>query len=330
MITLRAARSMAMAAVLAASGLVAAAPAAAQSAADFPSKPITLIMPWPAGSGIDLWHRALRDAAAKLLGQPVVVENRTGGSGTIGPAGMAANAKPDGYTISHIPITVFRLPFMQKASWDPVKDFTYIIHQSGFMFGTVVKADSPFRTWKDMIEFARANPGKLTYGTPGAGTSLHIGMEQIALREGIKWTMVPFKGGPETHAALLGGHVMVAAEGRGWWPHVESGQERVLAIWTESRHRRLPATPTLKELGYPFVFDGPFGLTGPKGMDPAVVRKLHDAFKAAMEDAKAKEIQQRYDYAARYMDGGAYTRFVAEQVAEQKVAIERLGLARKD
>jgi tripartite-type tricarboxylate transporter receptor subunit TctC len=306
-------------------------PGAACAQADaFPTKPITLIMPWPAGAGIDLWHRAMAEAAAKILGQPVIVENRTGGSGTIGPASMAASAKPDGYTISHIPITIFRLPFMQKTSWDPLKDFTYIIHQSGFMFGTVVKADSPFKTWKDMIDFARANPGKLTYGTPGAGTSLHIGMEQIALREGIKWTMVPFKGGPETHAALLGGHVMAAAEGQGWWPHVESKAERVLAIWTETRHPRLPDTPTLKELGYPFVFDSPFGLAGPKGMDPAIVKKLHDAFKAAMDDPKAKEIQQRYDYATRYMDSATYTKFVAEQVAEQKEVIEKLGLAKKD
>jgi tripartite-type tricarboxylate transporter receptor subunit TctC len=304
--------------------------AAAQSAAEFPTKPITLIMSWPAGTGIDLWHRAMAEAAAKILGQPVVVENRTGGSGTVGPAGMAAIAKPDGYTISHIPITIFRLPFMQKTPWDPLKDFTYIIHQSGFMFGTVVRADSPFKTFKDMVAYARANPGKVTYGTPGAGTSLHIGMEQIALREGIQWTMVPFKGGPKTHAAVLGGHVMAAAEGQGWWPHVDAGQERVLAIWTEARHPRLPDTPTLKELGYPFVFDSPFGLAGPKGMDPAIVKKLHDAFKAAMDDPRAREIQQRYDYATRYMDSASYTRFAAEQVAEQKGVIEKLGLAKKE
>ncbi len=323
-------RCLAIGAMTVALAAIAPTSSLAQGAKDFPSKPVTLIMSWPAGTGIDLWHRAMAEAAGKILGQPVVVENRTGGSGTIGPAGMAATAKPDGYTISHIPITIFRLPFMQKASWDPLKDFTYIIHQSGFMFGTVVKADSPFKSLKDMIDYARANPGKVTYGTPGAGTSLHIGMEQIALKEGIKWTMVPFKGGPETHAAVLGGHVMAAAEGQGWWPHVESGQERVLAIWTERRHPRLPGTPTLKELGYPFIFDSPFGLAGPKGMDPEIVKKLHDAFKAAMDDPKAQEVQKRYDYASRYMDSATYTSFVAEQVAEQKDAIEKLGLAKKD
>ena len=304
-------------------------PAVAQGAADFPNKPITLIMSWPAGTGIDMWHRAMAEAAAKILGQPVVVDNRTGASGTAGPAQMAMNAKPDGYTISHIPITIFRFPFMQKTPYDPLQDFTYIIHLSGFMFGVGVRSDSQFKSFKDMIEWARANPGKLTYGTPGAGTSLHIGMEQIALKAGIKWTMVPFKGGPETWAALEGGHVMAVAEGAGWWPHVDAGRAKVLAIWTEERNARLPDTPTLKELGYPFVFDSPFGIAGPKGMDPAIVKKLHDAFKEAMKDPKAMEIQKRYDYATRYMNSDDYTKFVREQVNEQRQVIDTLGLARK-
>ena len=306
-----------------------ASPSAAQPVADFPNKPITLIMSWPAGTGIDLWHRAMGEAVAKTLGQPVIVDNRTGASGTAGPASMAAAAKPDSYTIAHIPITVFRLPAMQKVSFDPLKDFTYIIHISGFLFGTAVRADSQFKTFQDMVAWSRDNPGKLTYGTPGAGTSLHLGMEQIAAREGVKWTMVPFKGGSETWAAVEGGHVMAAAEGAGWWPLLDAGRVRILALWSESRNPRLPDTPTLKELGYPFVFDSPFGIAGPKGMDPAVVKKLHDAFQAAMSDPRAMEIQKRYDYVNRYMNTADYTRFVSEQVAEQKTVIEQLGLAKK-
>jgi tripartite-type tricarboxylate transporter receptor subunit TctC len=321
-------RPVAFAFALAGATLLAS-PSAAQSAADFPNKPITLIMPWPAGTGIDLWHRAMGEAVAKTLGQPVVVDNRTGASGTAGPASMAASAKPDGYTISHIPITVFRLPAMQKVSFDPLKDFTYIIHISGFLFGTAVRADSQFKSFQEMVAWSRDNPGKLTYGTPGAGTSLHLGMEQIATREGVKWTMVPFKGGSETWAAVEGGHVMAAAEGAGWWPLLDAGRVRILALWSESRNPRLPDTPTLKELGYPFVFDSPFGLAGPKGMDPAVVKKLHDAFQAAMSDPRAIEIQKRYDYVNRYMNSADYTRFVAAQVAEQKTVIEQLGLAKK-
>jgi tripartite-type tricarboxylate transporter receptor subunit TctC len=157
---------------IAASGAVASAALAptfaqAQGAKDFPNKPITLIMPWPAGSGVDVWHRALGDAAAKILGQPVVIDNRTGGSGTSGPASMAATAKPDGYTIAQMPVTIFRLPHMQKTPYDPMKDFTWILHTSAYTFGVVVRADSPLKTFQDVIAFAKANPGKFTYATPG-------------------------------------------------------------------------------------------------------------------------------------------------------------------
>ena len=273
-------------------------------------------------------HRAICDAAGRILGQPVVLENKAGGSGTAAPATMAATAKPDGHTISHIPITIFRFPFMQKVTYDPLKDFTYIIHQSGFLFGTYTRTESPFKTWKDMIDFAKENPGRLTYGTAGAGTSLHIGMEQIALTLGLKFTHVPQVQGLD--AQVLGGHVMVGANSAQWWPFTDAGQMRVLAVWTENRNPRLPDTPTLKELGLPFVFDSPFGIAGPKGMDPAVVKKLHDAFKEAMQDPRALEVQKKFDFPTRYMDSAAYAKFVAEQVAEQKVTLEKLGLARKD
>ncbi len=300
----------------------------AQTTANFPSKPITLILPWGPGTGLDLWHRALCEAAGKILGQSVIVDNKPGGSGTAAPATMAATAKPDGYTISHIPITVFRLPAMQKMTYDPLKDFTYIMHMSGFLFGTYVRSDSPFKTFKDLLDFARANPGKLTYGSPGAGTSLHVGMEQIALREKLQFTHVPFTQGLDPQ--LLGGHVMAAANSAGWWPHTDAGTMRVLVVWTENRNPRLPDVPTLKEFGIPFVFDSPFGLAGPKGMDPAIVKMLHDAFKQAMDDPKALELQKKYDFPSRYMDTATYTKFAAEQIAEQKDVIGKLGLAKKE
>ena len=302
----------------------------AQGAKDFPSKPITLIMPWPAGSGVDLWHRAMADAAGKLLGQPVVVDNRVGGSGTSGPAAMAAAAKPDGYTIAQMPVTLFRLPHMQKTPYDPLKDFTWILHTSGYTFGVVVRADSPFKTFNDVIEFARANPGKFTYATPGAGTSLHIGMEQIAQKAGVKFTHVPFKGGPEGWAALEGGHVMADADASGWAPLVDAGKFRLLCIWTEKRNPRWPDVPTLNELGFGLILDSPFGLAGPKGMDPAVVQKLHDAFKAALDDPKVAELMAKYDYPKRYMNSADYAKFAKQQFDEQREVVDQLGLAKKN
>ena len=302
----------------------------AQGAAAYPSKPITFIVPWSAGGSTDIYFRALGEIAGSELGQPIVVDNKTGGTGTLGPVTMALAAKPDGYTLSQIPVTVMRLPLMQKHNWDALRDFTYIIHVTGYTFGVTTKADSKFKTWKDVVDFAKANPGKITYSTTGPGGSLHIGMEQIAARDGIKLTMVPFKGGTETNAAVLGGHVDLQADSTVWRPLVDSGDLRLLNVWTEQRNKAWPAVPTLKELGYPFVFDSPFGIAGPKGMDPAIVKKLHDAFKIALSDPKVREIAEKYDFIERYMNSEDYTKFVREYMAEEKVALEKLGLLKKE
>jgi tripartite-type tricarboxylate transporter receptor subunit TctC len=296
----------------------------------YPDKPVTLIVPWPAGGSSDIAMRTIAEVAAKHLGQPIVIDNKPGASGTLGPAIMAANAKPDGYTIAQIPITVLRLPLMQKTTWDGLKDFSYIVHLTGYTFGVTTKADNQFKSWADVVEFAKANPGKVSYGTPGAGSSLHIGMEQIAAKAGIKLTHVPFKGGPETNAAVLGGHTTLQADSTGWKPLVDAGQLRLLNIWTAERSKNWPDAPTLKELGYPFVFDSPFGVAGPKGVDPAVVQKLHDAFKKAIEDKSVVEAMAKYDMVPRYLDTAGYRKSVEEFVDSEKAALEKIGLAKKE
>jgi tripartite-type tricarboxylate transporter receptor subunit TctC len=300
----------------------------AARAQDYPVKPVTLIVPWPAGGSTDIAMRAIADAAAKHLGQPIVVDNKAGGSGTVGPATMAAAAKPDGYTIAQMPITVFRLPLMQKTTWDPLKDFTYVVHLTGYTFGVTTSAESPFKTWADVVAYAKQNPGKVTYATPGAGTSLHIGMEQIAAKAGIKLTHVPFKGGAETNAAVLGGHTTLQADSSGWKPLVEAGRLRLLMIWTANRSKHWPETPTLRELGYPFVLDSPFGVAGPKGMDPKIVAKLHDAFKKAIDDPAVQEQLAKYDMVVNYKNTEDYRAFVAETVETERKALSDLGLAK--
>ncbi len=299
-------------------------------AQDYPNKPITLIVPWNAGGSTDIYFRALGEVVGKELGQAVVIDNKTGGTGTLGPVNMALTAKPDGYTLSQIPVTVMRLPLMQKRNWDALKDFTYVVHLTGYTFGVTTKSDSKFKVWKDVVEYAKANPGKVTYSTTGPGGSLHIGMEQIAAREGIKFTMVPFKGGTETNAAVLGGHVDLQAESTVWAPLVASGDLRLLNVWTAERNRRWPDVPTLKEQGYPFVFDSPFGIAGPKGMDPAVVAKLDQAFKKALADPKVKDIMEKFDFTERYMGPADYTKYVAEIVASEAAALDKLGLSKKE
>ena len=304
--------------------------AAAVMAQAYPAKPITMIIPWPAGGSSDIVLRAMGDSASKHLGQPFIFDNKPGASGTLGPATMAANGKPDGYTIAQMPITVMRLPLMQKVTWDTNKDFTYIVHLTGYTFGVTTKADGEFKSWDEVVKYAKDNPGKVTYGTPGAGTTLHIGMEQIAAKAGIKLTMVPFKGGAETNAAVLGGHTHLQADSTGWKPLVDAGQLRLLNLWTPVRSKNWPDTPTLKELGYPFVFDSPFGLAGPKGMYPAHVSKLHDAFKLALEDQAVIDTLRKYDMFPRYMNTADYIKSVGEVVAQEKSALELIGLLKKE
>ena len=146
----------------------------------FPSKPITLIVPWPAGGSTDRHFRALAEIAGKHLGQTIVIENKPGGGGTLGPGTMALTAKPDGYTIAQYPLGMLRYPHMQKVKWNPLNDFTFIIGVSGYTFGFVVKADSPYKTFNEYIEAARKQPGKIDYGSTGIGTSPHLLMEELA------------------------------------------------------------------------------------------------------------------------------------------------------
>lgn len=153
--------------------LIASTWAAAQT---FPSRPITLICAYGVGASTDLAMRALAEAASKHLGQRVVVGNKPGASGTIGPTYLARNGKPDGYVIGQMPLTVFRLPHMEKVNFDPVQDFTWIIGVTGDTFGVAVKADAPWRTWKDLVGDAKTKPGRISYGSPGIGTSLHVTM----------------------------------------------------------------------------------------------------------------------------------------------------------
>ena len=311
-----------------AAGFALAASVGAQ-AQDFPARPVTLIVPWPAGGSTDVGMRALASAAEKHLGQSIVIENRSGGSGTLGPGQMAATARPDGYTIAQIPITVFRFPFMTKTTFDPSTDFTYIIGVSGYTFGVVVRDDAPWKSFQDLTADAKSNPGKINYGTPGAGTSLHITMEQIARQQGIKWTHVPFKGNADSMNALLGGHIHVVADSSGWAQLVNAGRFRLLVTWGVARTKNWPDVPTLREIGIDMVSNSPFGIAGPKGMDPKIVRVLHDAFKQGLEEPSYAAAVANLDQELFYLSSEDYQNFAMRQIEEARRFITELGLGPK-
>ncbi len=294
----------------------------------YPARTIRYICPWPAGGSTDVVLRVIAESAGKALGATVIVDNKPGAGGMLG-ANELVNAKPDGYTLSQLPQGVFRIPHMQKTQFDTLKDFTWIACLTGYTFGLVVPANSPFKTLKEYVDFAKANPEKITYGHTGIGTSPHLAMEEFAMKAGIKLTNVPFKGNADNMQAVLGGHVMSASDATGWGVHVDAGKLRLLATYGSKRTKRWPNVQTLDELGYRTVSDSPFGVCGPKGMDAALVKTIHDAFKKTLDDPAVQAVFEKYDQSVIYLNTEAYTKFARDSFASEKLLIEKLGLAGK-
>ena len=301
--------------------------AAVRAQGAWPSQAIKLMIAFPAGGPTDITMRVLAENASRLLGQTVVVENRPGAGGTL-PAQQMQQSRPDGHTLAQVPLGVFRMPYTQKMSWDPLKDLSYIIGVTGYAFGLVVPTDSPIKTWADFVTYAKANPGRLSYGSTGVLTSPHLTMEDIAQRVGVELNHIPFKGSADLMQAILGGQIMAAADSTGFAPHVASGRLRVLNTWGAQRLPKFPDVPTLTELGIPLVQASPYGLAGPKGMDPALVQRIHDVFKQAMEQPSHVEVLARYDQALMHMNPQQYLRFAEETFRREKALVEKLGLAK--
>ncbi|MDO9710461.1 tripartite tricarboxylate transporter substrate binding protein [Paracraurococcus lichenis] len=299
-------------------------PAIAQ--APYPARPIRMYVPWAPGGTTDVQMRALCDAASRRAGQPVVVENKSGAGGILGAQAML-NDKPDGYSLGQMPVSVFRTPLMSsRPMYDPVNDFTYIVHLCGYLFGVVVRADAPWKTFPEFLDYAKANPGKVNYGTPGIGTSLHLTMERIASDREIDWTHVPFRGFAENMNALLGGQIDALADSSGWAQLVEDGRARLLVTWGEARAKRFPDAPTLREVGIDIVSASPYGIGGPKGMDPGLVRAIHDIFRDALQDPAHLAILERFDMPVMLKGPEEYQAFVRRQVEEDRAMIRKLGL----
>jgi tripartite-type tricarboxylate transporter receptor subunit TctC len=303
-----------------------AAPAAAQQ---FPSRPLTLVCPWPAGGSTDTHMRRFAEISSKVLGQPVVVENRPGNGGMIGALHVARTAKPDGYTLSQLTISAFRFPHMQKVDWDPLRDFTYVIGVSGYTFGVVVRSDSPIKSFREMIDWAKANPGKLSYASTGTGTSPHLLMEEVAARQGVDLLHVPFKGSADATQALMGGHVMAQSDSSGWGRFVDAGQFRLLVTFGDARTQHWPSVPTAKDLGMDMVYNSPYGIVGPRGMEPRVVKILHDAFKKTLDDPEHQKVLDQLDQELWYRSSEDYAQYARDQLHKERVLIERLGLLAK-
>ena len=301
-------------------------PAFAQ--ARFPNRPIRFLIPWPPGGSLDALHRRMFEVFQQDHGQSVVIENVPGARGTRAAIQLVQQARPDGYTLAHHHLSIIRHPFLtRQATWDPVTDFTYIMQITGFVFGTVVRSDSPWRSWAELMEAARQKPGELTYSTSGIATTNHIAMEDLLTRERASMTHVPFRGSQEGVTALLGRQISAISDSQTWREQVLAGQFRALSVWTPTRLPDLPNVPTLKDLGYDMAVTSPYGIAGPKGMEPEVVDFLHRAFRKAMQDEVSQRIMRQWDMPDEYLEPRAYWEFARERTAYEREVVARLGLS---
>jgi tripartite-type tricarboxylate transporter receptor subunit TctC len=315
--------AVAMSAGLCLFGAVAAGGVAAQT---YPSRPITLYVPFVSGT-TDTLARKVAEVAARHLGQPVVVENKPGAGGTLGPVLMARTAKPDGYTLSLIPSSLFRYPYMQKVDWDPIQDFTYVTGLSIDAMSFQTSADSPFKTFEDMVRWARANPGKLSYGTPGAGTSMHLLTETAAAKLGIEVLHIPYKGGSDTIRALLAHETMVTVDTAGTtYPYVASGRARYLVQFNETRANYMRDVPTAKELGIDIVYTIAVGIAGPRGLPEAIVSRLHEAFRKGLEDPETVKLLDTLKKDPWLVGPADYTAWAKASYLQERAMVERAGM----
>ena len=299
--------------------------AGAVRASTYPERPITFICPWPAGGTADMTMRALCVAAGRQLGQPVVLENRAGASGMLGLKAMAS-AKPDGYTIGQIPISITRFSQLGSVQLDPNKDLSYLARTSGQTFGVAVRADAPWKTLKDFVAYAKSKPGQATYGSAGIGGATHVGMEEFAMAAGVQFNHIAYKGGAPALQDLLGGQIDSVADSSSWAPHVKAGKLRLLATWGEKRTAEFPDVPTLRDQGYDVVVDAPNGIGAPKGLEPVIEKRLREAFKAAVASPEFTSACAKIDAPLMYLDGPDYAKYVAAVYDKETRLIERLNL----
>jgi tripartite-type tricarboxylate transporter receptor subunit TctC len=298
-------------------------------AGDFPTKPVTFILPMPPGGATDTAVRPLVNEARKYLGQPIIVENKPGGGNTVGVQ-IVASKPPDGYTIGVMQRSTLIALHMGRLNFNPVDEATHIMNFSGLLMGIAVRSDAPWKTIEEFIEHARKNPGAINYGTPGTGTTAHLPVEELAMDAGVKLNHVPYSGDAGCIPAILGGHVdAISATSGAWGPLLRAGKVRVLCIYYDRRSPNFPNVPTLKESGYNVVETCPIEIFGPKGIPKPVVDKLHDSFRKALDGQDFLAVLKNLDMPLLYTDPAESERFVRRDSEKYKKLVQKLGLEKK-
>ena len=235
--------------------------------------------------------------------------------------------KTDGYTIYNAPTANFcRIPHLQAVPYDPLKDFAFIMQYGLYQYGILVRSDAPWKTFEELVDYARNNPNKIKYGTSGLGTGQHLAMEYLGMKLGVKWDHIPFPGGAQVVAALLGGHVQVISQTTEWKEQALAGKFRLLAVPTTQRLKAFPEVPTLIEKGYQFAVHSTLAFMGPAGMPATAVEKLDKAFAEAMKSKAFLEVMDKFDMPPAYLGSEALTKFVQKDYRESGELIKSLGI----
>jgi tripartite-type tricarboxylate transporter receptor subunit TctC len=298
--------------------------------AEYPDRSVTIIVGFDPGAATDITTRVIASGAEKYMGKSFIIENKGGGAGTVALA-LVANARPDGYTLCAAPnVAIVDTPLMQKVPFKPLKSFAPLLgHSAAENTGLLVKSDAPWKTFKEFIDYAKKNPGKVKYSTSGIGTGMHVAMEVIAKKDGITWVHIPYKGAAPATTALLGGHVDACSAGVGYQPQVLSGALRILATHGTKRSPDFPNAPTLVELGYDFHNDTVHAIQGPAGLPPDVVRKLESAFSKAMETPEFKSAQQKLYLTPVYYTSTQYEQHLKDKWVKTEKLFKDTGIIKE-
>lgn len=295
--------------------------------AEYPERPIKILIPYSAGGTTDVGARMLASIAEKKFEQPIIVENRPGGSGTVALA-ACAKAKPDGYTIVAITSSpYFVTPHLRKVPYDPITDLVPIMNYSGPFHGITVPASSEWNTFEDLIQFGKDKPYMATYGTAGAFSGAHISMLFLEKQAGGNFTHVPFKGSNAATAAVLGGHVSLAVIPK-YADHVRAGNFRVLAVMDGTRDPDFPDVPTVREMGYDWEFASIVGFAAPKGTPDSIVNKLEESFIEAASSAEFQSFMKKSNLPVRIMNTEEFTDVLKKNYYGYQTAIKELKLTK--
>lgn len=295
--------------------------------AEYPDKPITMIVPWAAGGSTDQTARVLAKAAEASLGQPIVIINQPGATTTIGMAALAA-AKPDGYTIGTLSSSGYLIALQgRQLPFDPINSFSYISYYGDNVIGITVKSDAPWKTLQELVDDGKKRPGAIKYGTAGVGTTQHLTTEAIQFNSKAKFVHIPQQGSAASMPALLGGHVDFVTETSVWAPFVENKEARLLGVTTLERSKLYPDVPTLRELGYKSLRSIQ-AIIAPAGLPEVIRAKLEAAFRKALSDKAFQETMDRLSMQVVDLPGAEVKKLVENEYSLAGELLKEIGKAK--